>query len=90
MQRDMNLIRELLLRLDAIPIRMGEAHFLTLDRPPLVHEGDDPDKVAYNMGLLCDAGFVALTPSQPALGFGVTGLTWRGHDFVDSVRDPEI
>jgi hypothetical protein len=82
--------RELLLRLDGLPIRMGEAPFLTVNQPPLAYEGEDPDKIAYNMGLLCDAGFVAITRSQPALGFGVTGLTWRVREFLDSVRDPEI
>jgi len=31
-----------------------------------------------------------LTPSQPAIGFGLTGLTWHGHEFLDAIRDPEI
>jgi hypothetical protein len=40
--------------------------------------------------MICDVGFVALTRSPSALGFGVTGLTSSGHEFPDSVRDPEI
>jgi Hypothetical protein (DUF2513) len=35
-------------------------------------------------------GFLDLTRTQPALGVCVRGRTWRGHDFIDSVRDPEI
>jgi hypothetical protein len=91
MQRDMDIIRQLLLRLDALPIRMGEAHFLTFAQPPLALEGEDPNAIAYNMRLLAKAGFIDLTPSQPAaLGIGLRGLTWAGHDFLDSIRDPEI
>ncbi|MHB1871977.1 MAG: DUF2513 domain-containing protein [Steroidobacteraceae bacterium] len=86
----MDLIRELLLRLDAMPIGIGEAYFLEANKPPLCLAGDDPNKVYYNMGLIADAGFLALTPSQPAIGFGLTGLTWRGHEFLDTIRDPEI
>ena len=90
MQRDMDLIRNLLLRLDAMPIGIGEAYFLELNKPPLCLQGDDPNKVYYNMKLIADAGFLALTPSQPGIGFGLTGLTWHGHEFLDTVRDPEI
>ncbi len=90
MQRDMDLIRELLLRLDAMPIGIGEAYFLEINKPPLCLPGDDPNRIYYNMKLIADAGFIALTPSQPGIGFGLTGLTWRGHEFLDTVRDPEI
>lgn len=90
MQRDMDLIRELLLRLDAMRIRAGEAHFLEISKPQLYLPGDDPDKIYYNMKLVADAGFLALTPTQPGIGFGITGLTWDGHEFLDTIRDPEV
>jgi hypothetical protein len=73
MQRDMDLIRELLLRLDALPIRMGEAHLLTFDQPPLALEGEDPDRIAYNTRLIAEARFIDLTPTQPGLGVGLRG-----------------
>lgn len=90
MQRDMDLIRDLLLRLDAMPIGIGEAYLLEVNKPPLCLAGEDPNKIYYNMGLIADAGFLALTRSQPAIGFGLTGLTWQGHEFLDTIRDPEI
>jgi len=86
----MDLIRDLLLRIEAMPMRAGEAYLLESNRPPLAAPGDDPDSIYYNMKLLRGAGYLALTPTQPALGFGLTGLTWQGHEFLDAVRDPEI
>ena len=90
MQRNMDLVRDLLLRLEALPIRIGEAYMLTVTGPPLVLADEDANEISYNMQLLADAGFLDLTRSQPALGFCIKGLTWQGHDFLDSVRDPEI
>jgi len=86
----MDLIRDLLLRLEALPIGVGEAHLLMVTGPPLVLAGEDANEIFYNMQLLANAGFLDLTGGQPAVGFGIKGLTWHGHDFLDSVRDPEI
>jgi hypothetical protein len=86
----MDLVRDLLFRLEALPIGIGEAHLLTVTGPPLVLAGEDASEVYYNMRLLANAGFLDLTDGQPAVGFGIKGLTWQGHDFLDSVRDPEI
>lgn len=48
-----------------------------------------PLAIAYNLGLAIDAGFVN---GREAGGgsFLLEGLTWSGHDFLDSVRDDEI
>ncbi len=90
MQRNMDLVRDLLIRLEALPIGIGEAHMLMVSGPPLVLAGEDANEIFYNMRLLANAGFLDLTDGQPALGFCVRGLTWQGHDFLDSVRDPDI
>ena len=42
------------------------------------------------MHLLMKAGFIEPTPTQGAAAFGMRGLTWDGHDFLDSIRDPVI
>ncbi len=83
MKRDMDLVRELLLKI--------EAH----DNPSfgdLLDEEADEEKLAEHIRLLEAAGFVT----------GIAGhslnrsywmdlrLTWEGHDFLDSVRDPQI
>ena len=90
MQRNMDLVRDLLIRLEALHLGVGEAQMLMVSGPPLVLAGEDANEVFYNMRLLANAGFLDLTDGQPALGFGIKGLTWQGHDFLDSVRDPEI
>ena len=90
MQRNMDLVRDLLIRLEALHLGVGEAQMLMVPGPPLVLAGEDANEVFYNMRLLANAGFLDLTDGQPALGFGIKGLTWQGHDFLDSVRDPEI
>jgi hypothetical protein len=51
----MDLIRELLLSIDGLTIRQGEAHFLTVNQPPLAGACKDLDLIAYNMQLLAGA-----------------------------------
>jgi hypothetical protein len=48
----------------------------------------DPRDIAYHLRLLCQAGFVAGALGPTGLVF--TGLTWKGHDFVDAVRDQGV
>ena len=90
MKRNMDLIRDLLLRIEAQHIPVGSALLLAFDRPPLMAPGERVDDIAYAMRMIEDAGFLDLTPSQPAVGVAFRGMSWRGHDFLDSVRDPKI
>ncbi len=81
MKRDMDLIRLLLLQQES-----GE------DPPEL--EEYPIDLVVYNLALMIDAGFVDGTiipdhEGSPA-GASIIRLTWAGHDFLDSTRDPTI
>jgi hypothetical protein len=92
MKRDMDLIRQLLLRIEELPLDAASSPAesvlsLNASREPLCLHGESPADVHYNMKLLADAGFIDLHPTQFAGGFNVRGLTWRGHDFLDSVRD---
>jgi hypothetical protein len=90
MKRDMDLIRELLLRIEAQHIGAGSTLLLAYNRPPLIADGENIDEIAYAMRMMEDAGFLDLVLNQPAMGVGVRGLSWSGHDFLDSVRDPQI
>ena len=81
MKRDMDLIRLLLLQQES-----GE------DPPEL--EEYPIELVVYNLALMIDAGFVDGTiiadhEGSPA-GASIIRLTWAGHDFLDSTRDPTI
>lgn len=90
MKRDMDLVRELLLRLEAIPMPAVGGIALTYDDKSLAVEGKSVEEVAYALKLIRDAGFLKVTPTQPANGVAFLGMTWAGHDFVDTIRDPEI
>lgn len=88
MTRDMDVIRTLLLRLEARYKGIGTLIFSHGDEE-LAIEGGDPLAVTYNLGLLVEAGFVKGRVTATG-DFMMEGMTWSGHDFLDSVRDEEI
>lgn len=94
MKRDMDLIRQLLLRIEAQRLGVSGAvdQVLTLStvKPPLCLDGESPDDVHYNMRLLADASYLDMAKTQFTGSFNIYGLTWAGHDFLDSVRDDEV
>lgn len=94
MKRDMDLIRQLLLRIEelrvGVPNSGEEMLSLSASRPPLCLRDEDPEATHYNMKLLADAGYLDLARTQFAGSFNLRGLTWAGHDFLDSVRDAEV
>jgi hypothetical protein len=90
MKRDMDIVRELLLRIEAVNMPAGHPALLTVTSDDLVRPGDDQNSIAEHVRLLVDAGFVKPTRLSGPEFFGVSGLTWRGHDFLDAIRDPEI
>jgi hypothetical protein len=104
MKRNMDLIREVLLALDARPTSEGV-------RPAsLITKAYPSDEVEYVASLLMEAGYITgsyIKPSdiereheQPGKSYvtvrnniqvlSVARLTWRGHEFLDSVRDHTI
>jgi hypothetical protein len=91
MKRDMDLIRELLLKLEAYQLEMGDAVTMTPESPSLAVPGYDAVQINHHMDLIHEAGFINDGGcSQPMLGFIFCGLTWKGHEFLDTVRDPEV
>lgn len=88
MKRNMDLVRELLLKVEDLKLPRGSTVYLPPEHEALQVEGFDPDEIAYHLDLLFDAGFVS--GNRTAMDFGISGLSWSGHDFVASVRDPKI
>ena len=91
MKRDMELIRNLLLHVENDPLFDG-THFVS---PDIASEFDPSgehsmDELAYHLELLMEAGFLK---GKSGIGFGapmVNKLTWKGHEFLDDIRDQDI
>jgi hypothetical protein len=88
MQRDMDLVRSILLSIGAAEKPLVLKELLADDA-----EQADYDRLVYHLSMLIDqAGFVK---GIPVHSFGGKNwldlsLTWQGNEFLDSIRDPEI
>lgn len=93
LKRDIDLVREILLAIERDPRMHGgqtegamtwlaaSAADFGLDRA--VHSDEE---VAYHVRMLIEEGFVTGRKQFPLVG----ALTWKGHEFLDTVRDGEI
>ena len=89
MKRDMDLVRTILLRVEA------DAKFDGMLNPAsaadLGIEGHSDHEIAYNCAQLVEAGFLTGNTRMATQGTVIIGkLTWQGHEFLDAVRDPDI
>ena len=83
MKRDMDLVRELLLAIEAN------------DEEPRGHlrsyyDGDEPDEVvSYHIHLMADADLLHALNASTSSGYSIlpVRLTWQGHEFLDKIRD---
>lgn len=94
MKRDMDIIRDILLRIEGgqkafepisseIATRLG----ITLETPL---SRDEAERLRGHLELLKRAGFIEIDAvSGPGIYY-IGAITWAGHDFIDSVRDPKI
>lgn len=86
MQRDMDLIRKLLLQLETVEFRLGS---FAIVAPEI--EGYNVNQIDYHLNLMFGAGFLNGSDSnQLATGIAFRGLTWEGHEFLESIRDDEV
>jgi len=90
LQRNMDLIRALLLKLEALPMSMGGVVLIKPDTPEIAVEGFNETQIHYHLRLIEEAGLTDNAGARPMLGIGFCGLTWQGHDLLDSIRDPII
>lgn len=90
MKRDMDLIRELLLKLESMPARRGDVFTIPPDADEVAVSGYGVDQIGYHLSLIREAGLIELHSSQPMDGITFSRLSWYGHDFLELIRDPKI
>lgn len=87
MKRDMDLIRNILIGIEAYPAANGVIH---LDELGL---GDyPPEVVAYHVKLLDEAGLIVASDfsADDELVWLPSRLTWSGHEFLDAARHATV
>ncbi len=87
MKRDMDFVREILRDIEA-----------TFDNRPNTLQDYRPagrtrEEVDYHLKIMAEAGLIDIdhypyTGSDSA--YGVYGLTWEGHEFLDQIRDDSV
>jgi hypothetical protein len=88
MKRDMDLIRTLLLRIEADP-QFDGTYQIQPDGPgDLGITNHSYAEVAYHLNQLIDEGFMkgSHTMQMPL----ISQLTWNGHELLDDIRDPDV
>ena len=86
MKRDMELCRKILFAIEERYVSTA-IHGLKID-------GYTTEEVAYHCKLLHEAGLIKdckiIYASNRIVSFGVSSLTWEGHDFLDKIREDTI
>ena len=90
MRRDMDLIRELMLKLEAMDCDPNSVYLYKPGDEDLAVDGFTDEEVSYHLALITEAGLIEHRGSRVMSGFMFSRLSWSGHDFVDSVRSPEV
>ncbi len=90
MKRDMDLIRELMFKLEELPLRPGAIATLKPSTPEIQVEGYSHEQIQYHLDLIKKAGFIETPGTGPLIGMHFKSISWSGHDFIDSVRSKEI
>lgn len=92
MKRDLDLIRSLLLRLEAIHDRPLATWSIPFHDEDIAVEGHTPEEIGHALQLMVEADLIRVSGS----GFSASGsvlfqrLSWQGCEYLDDVRDPEV
>ena len=84
MKRDMDLVREILLNVEALPFD-GGFHDITID-------GHTNEEITYHVMLLDEAGFIEAQDltTMDGICWKPKRLTYAGHEFLDAARSDTV
>lgn len=94
MKRDMDLIRDLLLKIEG-----GQRSFdlLTPEIAEILGQDgagkmprEQSELMEYHLALLDDAGLITIQAKLSGAVWQIAKITWAGHDFLDTIREPAI
>ena len=81
----MDLVRDLLVKIEGNQ-EMDYTRQFPISNPALDIPGYSYDQLAYHAKLLLDNGYAKGDYRGPS----ISGLTWDGHEFLDSIKDTGI
>jgi len=84
MKRDMDLIREIMLDYEEFDAKRNTEVAMN----PGEEGAPPPEVYDYHVTLLGDAGYLEIKQTKGRAA--ILRMTWEGHEFLDSIRDPEI
>ena len=88
MKRDMDIVRKLLLYLEVA------VDYKPLRSSDIAIGGYSDAQIGYHLGILADGGLIDVidtnTKDSKVFSCFVKGITWQGHEFLDSVRDDGV
>jgi hypothetical protein len=94
LKRDMDLIRNILLEIEegkkvyeAMSDDMASILCIT---PETLMSREQADQLTGHLDLLEQAGFIEIEERLASGIYYIKGLSWGGHDLLDSIRDPKI
>ena len=94
MRRDMDLIRDLLLKIEGgqkvfeiLPDDAAEALGVQLETPM---SREEAERLEGHLNLLKNAGYIEVEMRAGDGTIMVGDITWAGHDFIDAVREPKV
>ncbi|MDU6263730.1 MAG: DUF2513 domain-containing protein [Anaerocolumna aminovalerica] len=86
MKRDMDLVRKILFKIEE-EVDNKPKFDLTIDEYTM-------DQVAYHCSILYDGGYIknykSLGCGEGLVSFGVSGLTWSGHELLDKISNENV
>lgn len=83
MKRDMDLVREIMLAVEDDVLTFG-------DGADEERFAATRDVVLGHLHIMQQAGLIEVESQLLDGEYDLRGLTWEGHDFLDTVRDPEV
>lgn len=89
MVRNMDLVRDLLLKIEADPKYDGTREFYFDTTEELGITNHSLEEVSYHLKLLIEERYIKPANISGRLP-GFTRLTSHGHDFIDNIRDPGV